>query len=500
LQEIADAIATEPRLHLLLVLRDEAIEMIAPALGNVVIHDVKSLTVDAAVEAAAKPLALTDRSFAADAAVRLVTGLTTYRDSGPGGFGYRDETVQPSLLQVVCAGLWRSLPPDVRRITTREVRLYGDPDTALAAHCGAVISAVADQHDLPASRLRTWLLENFVTEHGTLGAAYEGAGKTKGMPNSVLHALTDSHLLKTELRKGTRWYELLTERLIEPLRQARDTYHVTPSATACLSAAERAFALGDLPAAELYADATLRTASDTDLPVRAQLESLRGNIEREHGNLGEAARHHRHAAQLFEVLQDATAVATQLAAVGRLLLAQEMPDEAIDELSAAVQRMPNDPVMQLDLGEALWHKGDGQTAVAYFSRVLSADGSNRRALRARGEILADLGNARDALLDLDRVMLQGHPATRAARGLALAALGDRAGADREIRQAVAEAPRNGTVLLRAARAKESGDDEPYAEELARRAVDATDPPLPPQQREEALRLATHKEEKDKSPN
>jgi tetratricopeptide (TPR) repeat protein len=179
-----------------------------------------------------------------------------------------------------------------------------------------------------------------------------------------------------------------------------------------------------------------------------------------------------------------------------MLLTQEMPEEAVSELRAAVERLPNDPVLQSDLGAALWYKGDSRSAVAFYTRALRADGSDSRALRARGEILADLENARDALLDLDRVILQGHPATRAARGLALAMLSDHADhahADREIRQAIDEAPRNGAVLLRAAHAKQVSGDRPYAEELARRAVDATDPPLPPYHRDVALRLATRKE-------
>ena len=72
---------------------------------------------------------------------------------------------------------------------------------------------------------------------------------------------------------------------------------------------------------------------------------------------------------------------------------------------------------------------------------------------ARGDILAELGRARQAMLDLDRVTLAERPATRAARGLALAKLGDRSAADLEVDDAVAEAPWNGSVLLHAARAK-----------------------------------------------
>jgi hypothetical protein len=83
-------------------------------------------------------------------------------------------------------------------------------------------------------------------------------------------------------------------------------------------------------------------------------------------------------------------------------------------------------------------------------------------------------------------------ATRAARGLALAKLGDGSAADREVDEAVAEAPWSGAVLLHAARAKALNGDENAAEELARRAVEATDPGLPPYHREVAVQLAGHK--------
>ena len=157
--------------------------------------------------------------------------------------------------------------------------------------------------------------------------------------------------------------------------------------------------------------------------------------------------------------------------------------------------MPADPIMQTDLGLALWELGDGQAAVAVLTKVLGVDGGNPVALRARGEILADLGEAPAAMLDLDRVTLKERPATQAARGLALAELGDRSGAYREIEDALADAPRNGPVLLYAARARALGGDELAAEELARRAADATDPVLPPHHREVALRIASHKHEK-----
>jgi tetratricopeptide (TPR) repeat protein len=127
--------------------------------------------------------------------------------------------------------------------------------------------------------------------------------------------------------------------------------------------------------------------------------------------------------------------------------------------------------------------------VAILNEILSRNGGNREALRARGEILAFLGHASQAIDDLERVALDGWPSTRAARGLALAELGDQNAARREIEGALAEGRRNGPVLLYAARAFQASRDDNAAKELAGQAVDAADPPLSPKHRVTARQMS-----------
>lgn len=494
LGELADALRAEPRLHLLLLAREEGADLVSEALGTAARYNLTTLTRQGAIEAVAGPAAVSGRPFTEGAAEKLVTDLQTSRIVGINGAERHvaGDYIEPSLLQAVCTRLWDSLPPGTEHITPRDVRLFGDADKALATYCGRIIASVADDHDLQVTRLRTWLLGTFVTELGTRGTAYEGAVATAGMPNAVARALQDRHLLSVELRSGSRWYQLLSDRLIQPLRDAADELPPAAEPSERLLAAERALSLGELGAAERYARATLRTSSDTDLRLRAEVESLLGNIASEREKPAEAESHYRISARLFEALRDSSAVAGQLAAVGQTLIAQERPEDALDELQAAIDRMPNDPVMQTDLALALWRLGEGRAAVAVLTAVLGVDSGNSVALRARGEILADLGEARQAMLDLNRVTLKERPATRAARGLAMALLGDQPDADLEVDDAIAEAPRNGVALLFAARAKVFTGGENAAEELARRAVDATDPALSPYHREIALQLAGHK--------
>jgi len=489
--ELAEALRVEPRLHLLLLTRDEAFDEIAEVLGYGARYEISGLTRQGAIEAVEKPVASVGRSFADGAAEQIVTSLQVNVSAGRGepSRSGTDDRVVPALLQVVCSWMWNALPADLDVITPRDVSKFGDAGLALAAHCGHVIAAVADEHDLPVTKLRSWMLSTFITEYGSRGTAYEGPAATAGMPNPVARALEDRHLLSVQLKSGLRWYELQSDCLIVPLREATEQRPAYVSPQEHLEAAGRALTRGDLDLAERFAAEALRAARETDHQIRARANSLLGNVALDRGNPGEAAGHYRLAATLYEAARDRESVARQLAATGQMLLAQGQAADAVDQLRAAVSRQPNDPVLQTELGLALWQLGDGRGAVAVLTSVLGIDGGNTLALRTRGEILASIGDASDAMRDLDRVPLGDMPSSRAARGLALARLGDRSAASREIEDALSEAPRNGPVLLYAAQASEVGGDEGTTEKLALRAVDAMDPPLSPQHRNLALKLA-----------
>ena len=494
--ELAQVIHEQPRLHLLFFLRDAALDEFTHALGGGAHYRVAPLSFESALEAIRCPVKAAGRRFEPGAAEELVRDLLTSRiGSADGSERYvAAEHVQPALLQVVCSCLWDSLPVGTDVITVRDVRRYGDADVTLTVHCGRVIAAVAEDHNVPAARLHSWLTKTFLTALGTPGTAYEGVTHTAGMPNAVAHALEDKHVLAAEQRSGSRWYELLSERLVWPLCHAEEEPPPAFAPAEHLRAAEHALTVGELDVAQHFVEEILRTAFAGDLRLRAEAQSLLGNLAYERGKPADAENYYRAAASLFEAVRDTGAVARQLAAIGRTLQNQGRLSEAVDELTAAVDRLPNDPVVQTELGWALWQIGQSRAAVAVFTGVLGLDGANVDALRGRGEILANLGDARDALRDLDRVMPRAQPSAQAARGLALAELGDGAEASKEIRAALADAPRNGPVLLYAARAETLVGDQTDAAELARRAIDAVDPPLPEHLLEAARQLARRSRE------
>jgi tetratricopeptide (TPR) repeat protein len=471
LAELSEALETEPALHLLIVGRREGADLASTVLGNGLRFELGPLSAHSATEAVSGPLSGTDRSFSDDASGRLVSELG----------GMDADRIEPVLLQVACASLWDALPSGPREITPRDVRTYGNVDAALAAFCGGVIAEVADERDVSVKDLRAWL-------HASFLADARGAAPAE-MPREIGRALEDRHLLVARWRSGANRYELLSDRLTEPLRRVPETAPALVRPVDLLRRAMRAWWTGELDRAERYASEVLQPELKSPMRVLADAQALLGNVFFEREKLMDAEPAFRRAAELYAALEDNRSVAVNLAAVGLTLLAQGRPADAVRELYSAVTRLPGDPVLSTELAQALWLDDEGAAAVAVLNDVLRTDGRNRGALRARGEILAFLGEPRRAMLDLDRVTEADGPQVRAARGLALAELGDQRSAQREIESALERGPRNGQVLLAAARVFHSAGDELSAREFAQQAADATDPPLPPSHREMARRLS-----------
>lgn len=500
IEQLVEALDEIPTLRLLLSIRAEFLASILPyeqALGGRAKSrfELHPLTPDSALEAVTRPLEGTRRRFAPDAAEKLVTDLRTVRivNTLNQETTFLADTVEPVQLQVVCSSLWRALPTQVETITTDHIRRYADVDDSLRAFCDRVIEEVAaDHYDGRAAELRSWLQRTFVTELGTRGTAYEGLATTAGMPNAVVRALVDRHLLRVEVRSGSRWCELQHDRLIQPLMRggaasAAEETGTVVSAAEYLRAAGGALADGELTLAAKHAEEALRLCGD-DIRLRAEAESFLGNIAYERRSLDDAMHHYRTATGLFEAVQDTAAVGRLLTAVGRLLVSQGRYAEAIDELQSAARRLPNDLAIQTELGKALRQGGRPQAAVAVLDAVLAIEGGTVEALRARGQVLVDLGRFEDALRDLERVRRHHRPATRAAYALALAALGRWEEVEPALTAALAEADQDGPALLYAARVRRLQGDPASAAELARRAEAATAPPLPRHLHAEAARL------------
>lgn len=472
LRDLSNALESFPQLHLLLVGREESVDLASATLGSGVRYDVPRLSEPEAAEAIRRPFAATGGYVDHEAAQETICSIA-------------DDGIDPGLLQIVCASLESALPTTTRHITVRDVRNHGDVDAALAAYLRTVIADIASDHDLVPRDLHSWLLGTFVTELGTKGKAYEGVTATAKMPNAVARALEDRQVLISYPESGTRWYELLSARLLRPLRELTGVLLPAKDPPDLLCRAEHALTIGELELTQRYATAITR---DPGHRQQAAAHSLLGNIAVERSAPADAEEHYQQAMEHYAAVSDMAAVAYQLAAVGRTRLDQGKVMSAMEALHAATVRMPEDVSIRVAYAHALWQLGETHAAARELTMALNVDGGNPAALAARGEVLADLGEANQALLDLNRVSDQDGPRIHAARGLALATLRRLGEARQEADRALASGTQDGPALLYAARAAALTEDDFTAADLARRAIAAKDPPLPQTQIAAAQRL------------
>lgn len=367
---------------------------------------------DASAEAVRGPLVARGHTVPAPAVARLVDELHTFRTPWT-PHAQAVDTVEPALLQTVCSRLWSDFPGEAG---VPAERLGAEVDRVLAGFCARSLAMVAADHRVAPGELASWFREAFAERQG--GVAEDEL--PRAMSGPVVRALEDLHLIKARRSAGGRRYELMHPRLARTLHGLgeRSVPVRRPGPAVRLRAAEVALCEGAADLARHHTEGVIRACGKDDLRVLGRAELLLGNIAHEQGRAAPAARHYRSAAQIFEVLQDTRAVGLLLAAVGRLVMDVNAA-EAVSELRTAANRLPNDLTVHIALGQALWQAGQIRAALAVLDGVLARDGDASEALRTRGEILADLGQAGPALRDLSRVDRGGRSSTEAAWLLAV---------------------------------------------------------------------------------
>ncbi|GAA1265896.1 hypothetical protein GCM10009677_17540 [Sphaerisporangium rubeum] len=490
LGELAKAVAENDGLHLLLALREEHLANVLPherslGPGSRSRFHLPPLTRTAALDAVTRPLERTTRFFAPGAAELLIDDLRSATFVNDEGTISRVETktVEPVQVQVVCSALWSSLEPDLREISVEHVRLRVDVDRFLVGFCRRMLEQVATEFERTPGEIRHWLRSSFITEHGTRNSVYQGLHETAGMPNEIAAALESRHILRGEYRLGIRWYELQHDRLISAIRT------IAPPAE-ILEDARQALARADFETARRLADEAVRGTVLGDARVEGEAHLIQGEVAVAHKDFAAARSDFEQAAEAFAGLQQFDKVADALVADGRTCMAQGDYRRGMDQLTSALNWMPNHPMAHLALGQALWRSGQPGAALALLNGAVAlSKGPAPDALELRGQILADLGRSGEALRDLNRVRHHQQPGTLAARGLALAADGRLDAAEQEVLDALAVGADSGPVLVRSARVYAYLGRRARAEELARRALRAVNPALPPHLRTLAGELA-----------
>lgn len=229
-EQLDRAMNADPHLWVVLTLREDyvaALEPYAPLLNDRLRARfyMQRMGIAAALEAITRPAELWDRPFARDVAETLVDNLRQVQVPGQ-ATPYPGQFVEPVQLQVVCYKLWASLsdqPPGP--ITPAQLQAAGDVDTALAEFYEQALLTTVTQTQVPEITLRRWFDQQLITEAGTRGIVYQGDRQTTGLPNRAVELLANQYLLRAELRSGGTWYELIHDRLVEPIVQANRVWY-----------------------------------------------------------------------------------------------------------------------------------------------------------------------------------------------------------------------------------------------------------------------------------
>jgi tetratricopeptide (TPR) repeat protein len=503
-KDLAVAMQEMPWLRVLLSARTDVLNDLAPyekllSPDGTAHVALAALTRDAAIQAVRCPLEGTARPFAAGVAEYLVDELrAAERISGARDTADRVAAgIEPVQIQLVCSRLWQAISPGTSAVTFGFVRDNIDVDRILADFCANVVLETSAQHHFSAPRLFSWLARTFTTHDGSRASVAETSMVDSAPPPAVVRTLENLHIMIGYRDTQTKSYWLANDRLAMAVGRLS-----TPAPfggkprmnlVTRIRIAESAWTEGDLALAETNAAEVLDNADSGDLRLQAEARTILGNIAYQLRQSELSERHYRLAAELHQQLGDHAAVGRLFGAIGSMHAREGRYVAALEELQAAVTRLPRDLTLQTELAIALWHSGQSQAASAVFGTVLTVEPESADALAGRGQIRAERGNASAALEDFQelrrlRPSVGLQPEIRSAYALALAELGKSETAMAEADAAVASAYDSGVIFLRAAQVARAGGELDRATELLHRAEQATNPALTSDQLTQVRRL------------
>jgi WD40 repeat protein len=129
--------------------------------------------------------------------------------------------IEPVHLQIVGLRLWNrhGCDPEFSRLDLSH--LSGDEgtvDAALAGYFADKVREIGATADASERTIREWCEGQLITDQGLRGQVLREPGTTRGLPELLIRSLIDAFLVRAEERRGSTWYELAHDRLIEPVR------------------------------------------------------------------------------------------------------------------------------------------------------------------------------------------------------------------------------------------------------------------------------------------
>jgi tetratricopeptide (TPR) repeat protein/adenine/guanine phosphoribosyltransferase-like PRPP-binding protein len=476
LAQLAAAVAAVPDVHLLLVMRRDAVPLLAQHpqvadLGHRVLS-LRPLAHDEAVQAVTGPADVAGVPLASGVAEQLVTGLAAIRSVDQAGrevVAYTDG-VEPLYLQLTGRRLFAARAAADEVVTGDLVRAHGGVEDALADFYDSAVHEAAATAAVDEDALRGWIQRTFLTEAGARDSVQQGYLTTGGLPGAVVGRLAARWVITAEHRAGGLWYQLSDDRIAYAIRLSNDRRAERPEAGAApgfddradpaqrlRATAEAALGSGDLAVAEQAgAPVAQEYKAAGDWRHAADARVLQAEIATALGKPGEAEWHLRAALSIFMTLEDPYSAGRILTAIAELRSGAGDYAAAADLNRQAVERMPGDAAALTGLAYAQWQDGSPADAEATFGQALRWNGNTALALAGRGQIRADLGRYEYALDDLDRALRlklarDAEADARSARAVALAGLGRVAEAERELSATFQLDPDRARTRLRAGR-------------------------------------------------
>jgi formylglycine-generating enzyme required for sulfatase activity len=234
-EQLRDVLERLPNLWVVLTMREDYVASLEPyteLLPNRLRARfyMQRMSVPAALEAIKRPAGLYDRPFVTDVAEKLVGNLCQVRVSGqvepqPGQY------VEPVQLQVVCYQLWERLQSrPLGPITEADLPLDYVDQALTRFYEDSLTKVLADTavHDASINErvLRNWFDMELITETGIRGIVpcNQETGFTGSLPNVAVDLLVRCYLLRTELRAGGVWVELVHDRFVQPILDANRSW------------------------------------------------------------------------------------------------------------------------------------------------------------------------------------------------------------------------------------------------------------------------------------
>lgn len=225
LKQLAAILVRDPTLRVVLAMREDYIAELDPYSDLLperltTRFRLEPLRREAAIVAVTQPLTVFGRSFAPGVAEMLVDNLLALQGT-IGAPPHQGEFVEPVQLQIVCQSLWRSareLDPPV--VSHAHLTRFGDVDQVLRRFYETSVERVVRISGVREGRLRRWLGEHLITPGGTRASVWD----TLGLPEQALIELQADRVIDSDIRRGTRSYELAHERLIEAIRLSNEEW------------------------------------------------------------------------------------------------------------------------------------------------------------------------------------------------------------------------------------------------------------------------------------